>query len=1558
MSLGFSRPALKLLDFKLLSNKRTKLLASTRLLPTTYLTSTAPASVAVDSTIPMGPWNLPPSCRWLTQEPGQRTTPERAFHSLRSSQPVVTSNPPEATDPVVYGPWHLPPSCRYLLQPPTKPSVGGQSRATLSTMRAGRRVPDLRSMPSQHQGFVKGPAAHGWRPAKILVDSGSQQPPLMSASLATEMGLTGMQVDGAECANGDILPIYSVGGVNLAVNGRAKAVKFYSADIHPYDVILGEDWLHHNRAILDYDSCQLLQRDSHGRVTPLYLNALPPGGDDGVMSACNTPPTHAEESCVVGSADTLGSALDRRVQAAQCTDRAHDLQRKSLGARARRTELRAAMRQALGAITGYADKCLPEDDELVLEDIPGLNLPSPSPSQQGSASPSAFSFIESEVRTHLAHMPEAVREGVIQRLRTYESTVFETRKLPRLAPRRGLDMDITEYSGARPVARRPYRVAPQHKAELNRQLDLLLEAGIIRKSYSPYASPCLFAPKADGSLRLCVDYRQLNLQTVRDRFPTPTAADLIQRTWGAKLFSKIDLMSGFHQLRIREEHAHKTAFVTEDGHYEWVVCPFGLSSTPSCFQRLMSTVLEEHIRAGYVVVYVDDICIFTKTDDPHEHLEKLEKVLDSLRQHDLLAKGSKCSLFRTEMEFLGFLVSADGTRPTPSKVEAVVRMAPPETVSQLRSFLGMMNFFASHIAAFSERASPLTDLLRGATTGRQRLLWSPRCEQAFRDLKSALISTPVLRGFDPSLRTAVHVDGSQSGVGAVLLQWEEGQQDPRPVCFLSRKLQGAQFQYDAHNVEALAIQIALQEWRTLLYDVPFEIYSDHRSLHYLFSQKNPSQRILRLCEFLSGFNFKEVQYVKGEHAAVPDFFSRSSALHALSRMAKGGEGKSSNRVRVLPVCAGHIGVVQSRGSDGVQKKFLLSKVVPTGSSAESVVRDLLLGLEGTGARPPRLRCVSHGPDGSAWRADYDDEVVMGLESARPEGEGFLWVRLAGHSLDMSDWGRSSVSALTDAGVISSAQGLSVLTDVLVSSSLLDEIAMATSADAFLSKVLCRVQESDTGSWRDFSLGVGGVIQYQRSEDLMPRVCVPHVCRAAVLHTAHGDSVLAGHPGMERTVASVARSYWWPGLHRDVAHFVRSCRTCAAAKSSTALRLGVESHSAVPVEPFSNWAMDLIGPVSLSKAGNDLILTWVDKTSKMIAASPLSSKASSSKDLAALTWRHICCRFGLPLVLTHDNDVRFGSLWKELWRLVGTKNSFTTAYNPQADPAERANRQVLEALRGAVATVTSYDEWDEALPHLCFGLNTHVSSATGVSPFELAHGFPARVPHTFGITSRLQPSSDMEADDFALRVRNRFRAAADNVAAAQARIGIQLDARARPADVKVGDYMYLDGRHVPSQVPLKFASRWFGPFRVLAARGPVVQLDLPATLGKMSPWVNVRRLKFFEERDADLAGPDDGLVVPLISPVAGSHDPRYEVDKILWHRTFKNRREMLVRWKGYDESHNQWVRRSVLEEDVPALVLAYDADPSVFVSRKSAPKRATRGPPDLMQPAIRRSRRSS
>jgi hypothetical protein len=266
-------------------------------------------------------------------------------------------------------------------------------------------------------------------------------------------------------------------------------------------------------------------------------------------------------------------------------------------------------------------------------------------------------------------------------------------------------------------------------------------------------------------------------------------------------------------------------------------------------------------------------------------------------------------------------------------------------------------------------------------------------------------------------------------------------------------------------------------------------------------------------------------------------------------------------------------------------------------------------------------------------------------------------------------------------------------------------------------------------------------------------------------------------------------------------------------------------------------------------------------------------------LAELTFEAICCRFGLPARLTHDNNVRFRSLWKELWRLLNTKISCTSAYNPQANSAERANRQVLETLRAAVSSVTDFDQWDQALPNLCFGLNTHASSATNTSPFELAHGFPARVPLTLDLAAHAQltgGSRSSGAADYALTVHNRHRAAADSVAAAQVRLVRLLDQRANPAEVKPGDQIYLDAspqHSPPHQVPYKLANRWMGPYVALDVRVPSVRLDLPPELGKISPWVNVRRLKFFKQRDADFTGLEGPVKVLGATAHRASFRPR-------------------------------------------------------------------------------------
>ena len=196
--------------------------------------------------------------------------------------------------------------------------------------------------------------------------------------------------------------------------------------------------------------------------------------------------------------------------------------------------------------------------------------------------------------------------------------------------------------------------------------------------------------------------------------------------------------------------------------------------------------------------------IFTNADDPAEHLLKLTAVLETLRAHELLIKGSKTELFRSEVECLGFELCQDGWEPTESKVAAIVELPAPETVKHLRSFLGMAIFFRTFIPVYSEMAAPLTELLKKTKWGSQNREWSVACQTAFMSLKAALTSAPVLHHFDPTLRTAVYIDGSQNAVGAVLLQWQEGEENPRPVAYMSRKSKGTQYRYDARNVEALA----------------------------------------------------------------------------------------------------------------------------------------------------------------------------------------------------------------------------------------------------------------------------------------------------------------------------------------------------------------------------------------------------------------------------------------------------------------------------------------------------------------------------------------------------------------------------------------------------------------------------------------------------------------------------------------------------------------------------------------------------------------------------------
>ncbi|KAL0554254.1 hypothetical protein IC582_008171 [Cucumis melo] len=389
-------------------------------------------------------------------------------------------------------------------------------------------------------------------------------------------------------------------------------------------------------------------------------------------------------------------------------------------------------------------------------------------------------------------------------------------ELPGLPPHREVEFAIELEPGTVPISRAPYRMAPAELKELKVQLQELLDKGFIRPSVSPWGAPVLFVKKKDGSMRLCIDYRELNKVTVKNRYPLPRIDDLFDQLQGATVFSKIDLRSGYHQLRIKDEDVPKTAFRSRYGHYEFIVMSFGLTNAPAVFMDLMNRVFREFLDT-FVIVFIDDILIYSKTEAEHE--EHLRMVLQTLRDNKLYAKFSKCEFWLKQVSFLGHVVSKAGVSVDPAKIEAVTGWTRPSTVSEVRSFLGLADYYRRFVENFSRIATPLTQLTRKGTP----FVWSKACEDSFQNLKQKLVTAPVLTVPDGSGSFVIYSDASKKGLGCVLMQ------QGKVVAYASRQLKRHEQNYPTHDLELAAVVFALKIWRHYLYGEKIQIFTDHKS---------------------------------------------------------------------------------------------------------------------------------------------------------------------------------------------------------------------------------------------------------------------------------------------------------------------------------------------------------------------------------------------------------------------------------------------------------------------------------------------------------------------------------------------------------------------------------------------------------------------------------------------------------------------------------------------------------------------------------------------------------
>ncbi|KAJ9560990.1 hypothetical protein OSB04_006150 [Centaurea solstitialis] len=429
-----------------------------------------------------------------------------------------------------------------------------------------------------------------------------------------------------------------------------------------------------------------------------------------------------------------------------------------------------------------------------------------------------------------------------------------------LPPDREIEFRIDLVPGAMPIAKAPYRLAPSELKEMLAQLQELLDKGFIRPSTSPWGAPVLFVKKKDGTMRMCIDYRELNKVTVKNKYPLPRIDDLFDQLQGAKFFSKIDLRSGYHQLKVREEDIPKTAFRTRYGHYEFLVMSFGLTNAPAAFMDLMNRVCKPYLDK-FVIVFIDDILIYSKTAE--EHGDHLRKVLEMLKREQLYAKFSKCEFWLKEVQFLGHIVTQEGIKVDPAKIEAIKDWESPKSPSEVRSFLGLAGYYRRFIEHFSAIATPLTALTKKDV----KFEWTSTCEYAFNNLKGKLTSAPILtlpKGTDGFV---VYCDASKLGLGCVLMQ------DGKVIAYASRKLKVHELNYPTHDMELAAVVFALKIWRHYLYGVKCQIYTDHKSLQYLLNQKELNMRQRRWIELLSDYDC-EILYHPGKGNVVADALSR------------------------------------------------------------------------------------------------------------------------------------------------------------------------------------------------------------------------------------------------------------------------------------------------------------------------------------------------------------------------------------------------------------------------------------------------------------------------------------------------------------------------------------------------------------------------------------------------------------------------------------------------------------------------------------------------------------
>ncbi|KAJ9519230.1 hypothetical protein QJQ45_017890 [Haematococcus lacustris] len=1069
----------------------------------------------------------------------------------------------------------------------------------------------------------------------------------------------------------------------------------------------------------------------------------------------------------------------------------------------------------------------------------------------------------SEQNTKAEQDPELVPQAVLDGLLSEYADVFGDMP-PGLPPNRPVGHTIRTPPGAEAPYKRMYKLSPREEAEVKKQVAELLAKGLIEPSSSPYGAPILFVQKKDGSLRMCIDYRALNKLTVRDRYPLPRIDDLFDKLAGKRVFSSLDLQSGYHQIRITEEDVPKTAFLTPMGQFQFKVLCFGLTNAPATFQRMMNNVFKPLINEC-VLVYIDDILVMSNT--PEEHVQHLRQVLQLMRENKFYAKLAKCEFNKTQLAFLGHIVGSKGIAVDPAKVQVVKEWPTPRNLKDLQAFLGLANYFRRFISNFSSLAAPLTNLTSKQVAAAYDWEHFGGAElEAFNALKEALCSAPVLALPDFSKPFVVCTDASLVGTGGVLMQ------DGRPIAYTSKKMSPAETRYATGEQELLGIIRAVREWRCYLDGaVDVTILTDHNPLIYLQTQPNLSRRQVRWMEELSRYKY-EIKYIPGA-TNVADPISRNPALAnevALTSSSSPQNADSEDAMTMIMTLSSRAerpvyAITTRRTAARLRENAELGQV----AAREAAQRANQLV-------PPEDLAAAHTPGQARMTSAQQKKAQPG------GGESLRQQQQTTESQNKSNKQGDDEQSTTKSGPLT----------------LMQAIKQAYAADTrFADEAFTSQLYQHEGLW----LTEWG------------RVVVPDdaALRKKVIYTMH-DTRSAGHLGMTKTLEQVTRWFTWPGVSEDVKSYVRSCHSCQVNKSSAKKPAGLLQPLPIPERPWDSVSMDLIVKLPASGPNKyDSILVFVDRLTKMVHLVK-TWESMTATQYAKLFLEHVFRLHGMPRSVVSDRGPQFhNKFWAEVTKLLQVQVNLSRAYHPETDgQTERVNRVIEEMLRHFIRP--DQRDWAEYLPLVEFAINNAWQESVRSTPFYLNYGYHPRLAELLDL-----PQKVPQAHDFVKGMKTAVEQARQCLARAQKRMKSYQDNKRREALYLPGDMVLLSTQNMRGKANQpgvrKLKPRYVGPFSVQYMVGKAaVKLWLPDEWSRLH---NVFHVSLVKPYRTDASGAVPGLAGP--PPVQWlDGEPQYTVEKVVGHRLEPNkgkrkgkckkrRLEFLVKWQGHGDEHNTW-----------------------------------------------------